>query len=116
MYCNYFCHQSVHMFVESVVNCAMSVFLYGPKVKFCTKLTAPSSASWTASRRCAQPVMLTEMSTTRQLQFITGSEVWSPIGVNRSKRAKMQVANLLVYSPCDGEGSKKQWRESHSAT
>ena len=23
----------------------------------------------------------------------------------------MQVANLLVYSSCDGEGSKKQWRE-----
>ena len=30
--------------VESVVDCAMSVYLYGPKVKFCTKLTAPSSA------------------------------------------------------------------------
>lgn len=58
--------------VESVVDCAMSVYLYGPKVKFCTKLTAPSSASWTASR-CAEPVMLTEMSTTRYLQFLSPS-------------------------------------------
>ena len=59
--------------VESVVDCAMSVYLYGPKVKFCTKLTAPSSASWTASRRCAEPVMLTEMSTTRYFQFLSPS-------------------------------------------